>query len=112
MAAARKQKRKSARRTPRATDTLKPLLGREVVLDTAGPVVFLGTLSEIRPDGYWLDRADIRDSAEGHVTKERYVCEARETGIRANRRRIFVRRDAVISLSALADVVIEWEKNE
>lgn len=85
--------------------SLEQLIGREVVLDTAGPITYLGTLTEIRPDGFWLRDADFRDKSEGHVTKERYVCEAKKNGIRANRKRIFVLAEAVISCSALEDVV-------
>lgn len=87
--------------------SLQRLLRKEVVFDTNGPLTFLGTLREVRPDGFWLENADIRDRTEGHQTKEHYICEAREQGIRANRRRIFVFREAVISVSALEDVVID-----
>lgn len=87
--------------------SIEALVGFEVVLDTAGPVTYLGTLSEICPDGFWLMDADIRDRTEGHVSKERYVCEAKDGGIRPNRRRIFVFRDVVVSCSALDDVVVD-----
>jgi len=89
-----------------STSSIEELVGFEVVLDTAGPVTYLGTLSEVCPDGFWLTDADIRDRTEGHVSKERYICEAKDGGIRANRRRIFVFRDVVLSCSALDDVVI------
>ncbi len=90
-----------------STSSIEELVGFEVVLDTAGPVTYLGTLSAICPDGFWLTDADIRDRTEGHVSKERYICEAKDNGIRANRRRIFVFRDVVVSCSALDDVVID-----
>ncbi len=85
---------------------MESLIGRRVVLDTAGPITCLGTLREICADGFWLDAADIRDRTEGHIPKEWYVCEARHHGIRPNRARIFVLA-AVISCSALDDVVAE-----
>ncbi len=90
-----------------STSSIEELIGFEVVMDTAGPVSYLGTLAEICPDGFWLTDADIRDRTEGHVSKERYVCEAKDNGIRANRRRIFVFREVVVSCSALDDVVID-----
>ncbi|MFH1416927.1 MAG: hypothetical protein ABII12_01385 [Planctomycetota bacterium] len=85
--------------------SLSELIGRQVVLDTAGTVTYLGTLTEVCPDGFWLENADFRDRVEGTVTKERYVCEARERGFRPNRDRIFVFRHVVVSISALDDVV-------
>lgn len=86
---------------------LERLIGSEVVLDTAGLTIYLGTLREIRPDGLWLEDADVRDQAEGHVTKERYICEAKQHGICPNRRRVFVRIEVVLSCSALADILID-----
>ncbi|MFQ5411127.1 MAG: hypothetical protein ACE5EC_02480 [Phycisphaerae bacterium] len=83
------------------------LIGRKVVLDTAGPITFLGTLDALEPDGFWLKNADIRDRNEGHATKEQYAVKAAKNGIRANRRRIFVFREVVISCSALEDVVVD-----
>ncbi len=81
------------------------LIGRQVVLDTGGPTTYLGTLAAVTHDGFWLEGADLRDRIEGHATKERYVCEARQQGIRPNRRRIFVFSHVVISISALEDVI-------
>ncbi len=83
------------------------LVGRNVVLDTAGPITYLGRLVEIRPEGFWLADADIRDRSEGHHTKEQYICEVRLQGIRANRRRVFVFAHVVISVSALDDVIAD-----
>ena len=83
------------------------LVGKTVVLDTAGPITYLGTLHAITTDGFILKDADFRDRTEGHVTKEAYVWEARENGIRANRRRIFVFKHVVISVSALDDVLLD-----
>ena len=42
---------------------------------------------------------------EGHATREQYVAESSRDGIRVNRQRVFVLRNAVVSLSGLADVV-------
>jgi hypothetical protein len=82
------------------------LIGRKVVLDTAGPITYLGTLAEILDDGFVLTGADYRDRSEGHITKEAYVCEARANGINANRARVFVFHHVVISISALDDVIL------
>ncbi len=92
-----------------ALSAIESLIGHEVVLDTAGPITFLGTLSQICEDGYWLQNADFRDRSEGHVTKERYVCEARQSGIRPNRQSLFVFARTVISISRLQDVITDWQ---
>jgi hypothetical protein len=90
-----------------STSTIQSFIGRFVVLDTAGPTVYLGRLVEIAHDGFILEDADIRDRDEGHVSKEKYVCDAKTHGIQPNRHRIFVFRGVVISVSLLDDVIDE-----
>ncbi len=91
--------------------SLDDFLGRCVVLDTAGPLVYIGELEAYDDRGYWLTRADVHDRDEGHSTKEKYVNDAslleRENARSINRLRVFVERATVVSLSALDDVVAE-----
>lgn len=91
----------------KAKSGVRSLIGRQVVMDTAESITFLGTLREIDAEGFWLENADIRDRNEGHQTKEHYVCEARMNGIRPNRQKIYVFARRVISISALEDVVAD-----
>ena len=85
--------------------TLDALLGKPVVLDTAGPLIYIGTLEHLDHEGYWLSDADVHDRHEGHASKELYVLEAKLHGVRPNRKRVFVMRAEVISLSLLEDVL-------
>lgn len=93
------------------TEGLDSLLNRCVVLDTNGPMIYIGTLIRYDASGYWLTDADVHDRQEGHSTKEMYINEAHERERsrmrRVNRRRVFVERHAAVSLSALEDVVTE-----
>ncbi len=82
-------------------------VGREVVLDTAGTLIYLGTLTGIHEAGFWLERADLHNVDEGHATREQYIAESRRDGIRVNRNRIFILRNTVVSISALTDVVAD-----
>jgi hypothetical protein len=91
----------------RTESPLGELLGRIVVLDTAGPVVYIGTLRTIHSEGFWLDDADVHNCDEGHAPKEQYVLESRIHGVRVNRNRVCVLRNAVMSLSALDDAVAD-----
>lgn len=87
------------------TESLEELIGCEVVLDTPGPIVYLGRLIAYGQEGFWLESADMHNSDEGHAPREQYVLEAARDGIRVNRERVFVFRHTVISVSALSDVV-------
>ena len=89
------------------SETFQKFVGRRVVLDTAGSIVYLGVLREATSVGLWLENADLHDCREGHASKEVYVYEAKTHGIRTNRKRLFVMRSTVISIAALEDVVQE-----
>lgn len=88
---------------------LDALMGRRVVLDTNGSMIYIGTLERHDAGGYWLSDADVHDRRDGHSTKEEYISEAhdleRAGSRRINRRRVLVERHAVVSVSALDDVV-------
>lgn len=91
--------------SPQSNGQLDALIGQDVVLDTAGPIVYLGRLASCDPAGFWLEEADMHNVSEGHATREQYIAESSRDGIRVNRHRIFVFSHSVISTSALADVV-------
>ena len=92
---------------------LEGLVGRCVVLDTQGPLVYIGRLEAVDDHGYLLTDADVHDRSEGHSTKEQYVNDAhlleRSGARQMNRRRVFVERSAIVSVSALDDVVADGQ---
>jgi hypothetical protein len=86
--------------------TIEELVGRVVVLDVTARYVYLGMLSGL--DRHYLDLRDadvhdLRDTA--NTTRELYVLEAKRHGFHRNRKRVLVRREDVVSVSALDDVV-------
>ena len=86
-------------------EDLTLLIGREVVLDTAGPLMYLGTVESVTEAGVWLTDADVRDQQSGHASKDFYVVESKLHGIQVNRARVYVCRSTVLSVSALDDVM-------
>ena len=99
-----------------AEQSLDRFVGHCVVLDTQGPLVYIGLLESCTERGYWLVQADVHDRSEGHSTNEKYVHDAgllqREGARTINRRRVFVERAAVVSISALEDVLAADEVEE
>ncbi len=91
--------------------SLSEFLTRRVVLNTQGPLLYIGVLEDYDDRGYWLTEADVHDRSEGHSTNEHYVNDAallEQAGTRhANRRRVFVERHAIVSISLLEDVIAE-----
>ena len=88
-------------------DALKRMIGDLVVLDTGSPIVYIGRLKEITELTFVLTETDMHDCRDGHANKERYLIEAHDDGLQANRHEIVVMRSVVISASRLADVVAE-----
>ena len=94
---------------------LDEFLGQQVVLDTQGPLVFIGRLAAYGRHGYWLTDVDVHNRADGHASLERYISDAhlmeRSGSRQPNRRRVFVDRHAVVSVSALDDIMAEGESD-
>ncbi len=88
---------------------MEALLDRRVVLDTQGPLIFIGRFAAFDSTGYWLTDADVHDRNDGHSNKEVYVsqaCALEKSGNRnINRRKVFVARHEIVSISALDDIV-------
>jgi hypothetical protein len=102
-----RQQAKTETRDSQFGQALQGLMGRNVVLDTQGTILYLGKLVEVRETGLWLEDADVHDCTEGHASKELYLIEAAHYGIRVNRRRVFVLRSSVLSTSAIEDIVTD-----
>jgi len=88
-------------------ESLRGLIGRNVVLDPQGAILYLGRLAEVHDTGLWLEDADVHDCVEGHAGKELYLIETAHYGLRVNRRRVFVLRTAILSVSAIDDIVTD-----
>jgi len=82
-------------------------IGQKVVLDLASPYVCLGVLVGYDEHVIELKNADLHDLRDTETTREIYVVQSRDTGIKRNRRRVRVFRREVIAISRLDDVVDE-----
>lgn len=87
-------------------DYLKTLIGRAVVLDLASRYVCIGTLTSRDAFFFVLDEADMHDLRDTSTTREVYVLDAKRHGINSNRKQVCIRREEVVGISALDDVMI------
>jgi hypothetical protein len=83
---------------------LAEFLGQVVVLDTQGPLIYLGTLTEVLPAHFVLVNADVHDSNDSRATKDLYLVEVRDLGVRINRKRVIVAAAQIASASLLSDI--------
>ncbi len=85
-------------------ESLKKYLKKRVVLDTRSSFLYIGLLEKVTDNCVVLTEVDVHDTREGASSKELYVLESKKTGIKANRDRVFISLDYVISFSGLDEV--------
>lgn len=86
-------------------DPLHAFVERVVILDTQGPLIYIGTLRTVTEQYLILHEADVHDSNDSRATKDLYLVETRNLGVRVNRGKVVVMRQQVASVSLLAEVV-------
>ena len=78
--------------------------GQVVILDTQGPLIYIGTLAHVGRRFLVLLDADVHDRHDSAVSKELYIQQTAELGVRVNRSRVVVMRGEVASVSLLSEV--------
>jgi hypothetical protein len=92
---------------PNQIPSVASLIGQLVVLDLSSPFVYIGLLAEDQGEYLVLDMADAHDLRDSATTRERYILNCREHGVRANRSRTWVNRREIVALSRLEDVLLD-----
>ena len=85
--------------------SVERLVDQEVVLDLASPYVVIGTLAHADQQYLELTEADLHDLRDSRTTRDQYVAEARQSGIKVNRKRLMIPRNQVVGMALLSDVV-------
>jgi hypothetical protein len=88
-----------------AAQPFPELRGEIVVVDTDSAFTYLGRLVDLSAGFLKLDEVDVHETAKDGLSKERYVNEAREIGVRPNRKLTWVSLARVVSISRLQDVI-------
>ena len=87
-----------------ADTPLARYVGKVVVVDVDAPFVYIGTLTQYGRDFIELRDADVHDLRDSEATRELYVLESSQYGVRRNRHTVHVRAEKIISISLLEDV--------
>ena len=82
-----------------------PLIGKIVVIDTDSMFVYLGTLDRVEDHFVVLKDVDAHDRRESPSTKEQYIMETKKFGVKPNRKEVKVRKQLVVSISKLDDIL-------
>jgi small nuclear ribonucleoprotein (snRNP)-like protein len=86
---------------------LQEYLDQRVVVDLSTTFVCLGKLTRFDDNFLELKNADVHDLRDTDTTRENYIAESVATGIKRNRKRVLIRRDQMVAISLLDDVVDE-----
>ena len=86
---------------------LDEFLEQKVVVDLSTTFVCLGKLSRYDDHFLELKNADLHDLRDTDTTRENYVADSVTTVVKRNRKRVLIRRDQMVSISLLDDVVDE-----
>jgi hypothetical protein len=87
-------------------EELAEFVGKDVVLDTRGELLYVGRLEHVGDWFLTLADADVHDLSDSRTRKDVYLIEAARFGVKKNRHRVMVRSQEVVSLSTLAHVIL------
>ena len=101
----KKRPRKGAGRGKSDSNAIPRYQNQYIVVDTSSDFIFIGKLMDIDEYFVTLVEADVHDRRESPSMNEKYIMDSKMYGVRCNRRRVHIRLDRVISISALDDVI-------
>lgn len=84
---------------------LEELIGENVVIDLRSSYVCLGLLKKVEPDYLELRNADLHDLRDTETTRENYIAATIATGIKRNRKKLWLMRSDIVAIARLGDVV-------
>lgn len=87
------------------SDGWASFVGKIVVVDTDSMFVYLGTLDRVEDQFVVLKDVDAHDRRESPSTKEQYILDTKKFGVKPNRREISIRKQMVVSISKLDDIL-------
>ena len=86
-------------------EDLEKYLKQQIVLDTRSSWVYIGILESVTGHSVVLSEVDVHDGKATSTSNELYVLESKSTGIKANRKLVYVNLDYVVSFSPLEAVI-------
>jgi hypothetical protein len=87
-------------------EELAHYVGKNVILDTSSTFLYIGRLDSIGHHVATLHDVDVHSLADSTTTRDLYILQTQQHGVRRNRRQasVFVRE--IVSVSLLEDAVV------
>ncbi|GAC1473002.1 MAG: hypothetical protein NVSMB9_20940 [Isosphaeraceae bacterium] len=90
---------------PELQPPLSEWMGKNIVVDLRSPYVCLGKLVGYDRDFLEVHDADLHDFRDIPTSREVYVYDSARVGIRRNRARVLVKRDEIVAITLLSEIV-------
>lgn len=83
---------------------LAGLIGQVVVVDLDESYLVIGTLTGVDQHHLAFKEADLHDHREANCSKDIYLLETRQLGVRFNRKQVAIPRSRVLAICRLEDI--------
>ncbi len=87
-------------------ETLELFVGKKVVIDTDSPNIYLGVIESVNENSVVLVSVDVHDSKDTISTKDVYIMDTAQHGVRDNRKKVHLCLSRIVSISELDDIKI------
>ncbi len=84
---------------------IESLIGQQVVVDTKGPFLYIGTLEKLTGNALLLAEVDVHHTGESSTSNDLYLVETARHGVRASRRSVYVLSKEIVSISPLSAII-------
>lgn len=86
-------------------EEISALVGEEVVVDSKGPFLYIGTLETVNFNTLKLCDVDVHDLRDSSTSNDYYLIQSRKWGVRCNRRSVYIFSKEIVSVSRLSSVI-------
>lgn len=83
---------------------LEKYLNKKMVVDSSSSWIYIGVLEKVTDHCVVLSNVDAHDNTDTLTSKELYVLESKQTGIKSNRHVVNVNLAHIVSFSLLDDI--------
>lgn len=84
---------------------LEHFKGKVSIVDTDSSYIYIGYITGKESDYIIMSDVDVHDIKEGSSTKEQYIIMAKKIGVKPNRKKVYILKDKILSISLLEEVI-------
>lgn len=75
------------------------------IVDTDSSYIYIGYIIGNEEEYVVMKDVDVHDIKAGSSTKEQYIITAKKIGTKPNRKKVYILKDKIISISLIEDII-------